>query len=370
LRRRIGNIELGLAMVMGGSVTVVHGQEIRIESRVACNTCRIVVDTASHLDAEEIIGEPMAATRGPSGRIYLYDPGDRRVKLFDRTGAFVRSIGRLGEGPGEYRFIRNLAVGSNGLLNVFDASTLRRTTYGDDGKVVSLSPMPLLIGNPGMSLVRLHDGRWAANSINRDRSTAGFAVQVFDDAGQRTNLLEPYNYHRDRSWEAARALSSDPLGGLFIVDPFNFRISRFDAGLAERARYVRTGNEFGQPLRTGESPEGGLFDSPFTPRIIGVWAEASDLLWVVFAVASSKWQPMPRVTGPIASKKVEATYLSRPTIDSVIEVIDLRQKSVLARLRVDGFFGDVVDTGYVLSYAEGSDGKGEHVLKRVRLTRQ
>jgi hypothetical protein len=36
------------------------------------------------------------------GNLYIADFGNRRVQMFDKTGAFVRQLGRQGQGPGEY----------------------------------------------------------------------------------------------------------------------------------------------------------------------------------------------------------------------------------------------------------------------------
>jgi hypothetical protein len=38
------------------------------------------------------------------GNLYIADFGNRRVQMFDKSGAFVRQVGRQGQGPGEYAF--------------------------------------------------------------------------------------------------------------------------------------------------------------------------------------------------------------------------------------------------------------------------
>jgi hypothetical protein len=47
-------------------------------------------------------GATMSVDR--EGNLYVADMGNRRVQMFDKTGAFVRQIGRQGQGPGEYAF--------------------------------------------------------------------------------------------------------------------------------------------------------------------------------------------------------------------------------------------------------------------------
>src|SRR4030042_6132090 len=38
------------------------------------------------------------------GNLYVCDLGNKRVQMYDRSGKYVRTIGRQGQGPGEYMF--------------------------------------------------------------------------------------------------------------------------------------------------------------------------------------------------------------------------------------------------------------------------
>lgn len=60
------------------------------------------------------------------GNLYVFDRGpsssspDLRVVIFDRSGAFVREFGSVGDGPGEFRQPRNYAVFRDGTVVVGD----------------------------------------------------------------------------------------------------------------------------------------------------------------------------------------------------------------------------------------------------------
>jgi 6-bladed beta-propeller len=64
------------------------------------------------------------------GLVYVADADQNRVQVFDGTGAFVRTIGREGGGPGEFRRPDALAIGnadtlyvaSGGHISLFDAN--------------------------------------------------------------------------------------------------------------------------------------------------------------------------------------------------------------------------------------------------------
>ena len=50
------------------------------------------------------------------GNLFVVDIGNRRVQMFDRSGAFVRTIGRQGQGPGEYMFPAGVHFGADGTI--------------------------------------------------------------------------------------------------------------------------------------------------------------------------------------------------------------------------------------------------------------
>ena len=79
------------------------------------------------------------------GRVLITETDAKTLKLFDASGKFVRSIGREGEGPGEFRAISSARLIGDSVW-VFDAM-LRRGTYlrldGNAGTVVEFrAPLP------------------------------------------------------------------------------------------------------------------------------------------------------------------------------------------------------------------------------------
>lgn len=49
-----------------------------------------------------------------AGTIYACDSGNRRVQVFDKNGGFIRTLGRQGQGPGEYTFPSAVYLGQAG----------------------------------------------------------------------------------------------------------------------------------------------------------------------------------------------------------------------------------------------------------------
>lgn len=72
---------------------------------------------------------------GDDGYFYVMDRGNTRVAVFNTYGLFVRSIGRDGEGPGEFRSPRLLWIRS-GLVAVSDYQLQRTSLFKTDGLFV------------------------------------------------------------------------------------------------------------------------------------------------------------------------------------------------------------------------------------------
>lgn len=76
------------------------------------------------------------------GRIYVLDQQASRVSVFDSAGAFVRSFGGPGEGPGELGPQATSVLARGDTILVADWSQDRLTRYARDGSLVSTEPIP------------------------------------------------------------------------------------------------------------------------------------------------------------------------------------------------------------------------------------
>jgi hypothetical protein len=92
------------------------------------------------------------------GRFYVCDGGNRRVQVYDENGVFMRSLGRLGQGPGEYRFPSNVLIAATGDIYIDSGPSF--VVFGPDGvfkknimlktflSTKSLGPGDTIIGGP------------------------------------------------------------------------------------------------------------------------------------------------------------------------------------------------------------------------------
>jgi hypothetical protein len=81
--------------------------------------------------ADSSFGKIRTAAVGDDGRVYILDGEDRRVKVFDPAGSYLKAFGRKGQGPGELSSASSLSIiRKNGEIMILDTSS-RRLSYFD-----------------------------------------------------------------------------------------------------------------------------------------------------------------------------------------------------------------------------------------------
>jgi len=77
----------------------------------------------------------------PSGRIHVADGASRTIRVFDRSGTYIHTIGHQGSGPGEFRSISGMVWDSLGRLWVSDPGNARYALYDSAGVHTGDRPM-------------------------------------------------------------------------------------------------------------------------------------------------------------------------------------------------------------------------------------
>ncbi|HLL47323.1 MAG TPA: 6-bladed beta-propeller [Longimicrobiaceae bacterium] len=124
------------------------------------------------------------------GRVWVADRQQQNIRVFDPRGTHVRTIGRKGSGPGEFRSVSGLTRMPNGNLLVLDFGNSRFSVYDTAGVLVttyprrttvSISPWPGRFDRQG----RLYDVE-SAGAANESRTNA---VVRLDEAFQPTDTF-------------------------------------------------------------------------------------------------------------------------------------------------------------------------------------
>ena len=110
--------------------------------------------------------KPVAIQVAEDGLVYVADRGDGKVRVFTDDGAPVREFGSTGDGPGEFRNVRNLVV-AGGTVSVFDTKptrVLRLSLTGGFQASVGISAFgdEMTSGLGAGRLVFASSARWAS----------------------------------------------------------------------------------------------------------------------------------------------------------------------------------------------------------------
>ncbi len=86
---------------------------------------------------EYMLGEVADIALGRDGSIYVFDRQVPIVRQYDGNGRFIRTIGRSGAGPGEYRSTSGIATMRDGRLLLWDTGNWRINVYGTSGEALT-----------------------------------------------------------------------------------------------------------------------------------------------------------------------------------------------------------------------------------------
>lgn len=341
-------------------------QAVEIQSAVSCGRCAVVIEQVADLAGVFYEGPPTLITRGPNGEFFMLDA--EAIKAFGRTGGFRFQIGRRGGGPGEYQRPRNLLVARDGSIHLLDVMLARYTVFSPAGKFRSMVPTTITRGI-GMDAVFLPDGQLVVNGIFSTPNDAGYALLRIDRSGRATHRFDEGPFVYEKPWLQRRLLWARSNGELLVAKPYSFDIDVYSAGLQKQTTLRRVA-EWVPSSVPDENPSDGVFDQRPTPRLASVWEDADGLIWLVALVPSPRWKSGPRVQpGKLPPREEYDALERRPRYDTIIEVVDLTQRQVVARSRIAGEIGQAFGGGYIATNIESAQGDPTLRISRLRLKR-
>ena len=89
-----------------------------------------------------------------SGNLYVLDDETYQVVVIDPGGNLVRTVGREGEGPGEFRWPTDLVVWRDGRFAVVDEEHAAYQVFGPDGELERFVRMSSAAGEAGIAAAR------------------------------------------------------------------------------------------------------------------------------------------------------------------------------------------------------------------------
>ncbi|MFQ5599118.1 MAG: 6-bladed beta-propeller [Candidatus Krumholzibacteriia bacterium] len=122
-------------------------------------------------DEEEFFGVIAQIKTDPRGNLYVLDSQLSEVKIYDANGEYLNSIGREGEGPGEFRRPNDMFFMPDGDIGVMQSIPGKIVTLTPEGDPAGDFPLPTPEGG-GFQMLR--GGRTADNHLVLARQLQAF----------------------------------------------------------------------------------------------------------------------------------------------------------------------------------------------------
>jgi DNA-binding beta-propeller fold protein YncE len=179
--------------------------------------------TLGVVNGEPIFARPTGIAVGPDGNLYVVDTTACCIRVLSPHGRVLRTIGRRGQGDGEFNYPTDLAVGATGHLYVVDALNARLQELDGDGAFVRE------IGHRGNGTGDLDKPKGVAlDSEGHIYIAEGLhdVVQVFNERGQ---LLLVFGQTGSRAGEFSlpSGMHIDAANRIYVADALNGRVQVF-----------------------------------------------------------------------------------------------------------------------------------------------
>jgi hypothetical protein len=332
---------LPLALVSWASVLPAGAQERVIRECEA--PCPLRAERVVLLGEETgpgYVGTPVGVVERSDGTWVLADREDQnRLKVFGADGSFLRSVGRAGDGPGEFRTVNHIALLGADTLEVYDLGGLRIQQFGPRFEPGSATRLP---GFHAASMARVADGRRVVNAIVAVPSGIGLPLHLVSETGEILASFGSDPPIEDLRTSHRRYFSLTPRETAWATRHTEYRLEEWTwEGRRVRA-LVRDAPWLKRDGDRQLSPDG-------VPNA-GVRAIREDRegrLWVAVLVPGSDWEsgvgPQEQFTGQVTTG---ITNMER-AFDTIIEVIDPETGRILGTQRLSVPVQGFVDDGRV-----------------------
>jgi len=149
---------------------------------------------------ETILYQAYSYLMGEDSCFYVEDRGNTRIAIFGPDGKYIRSIGREGEGPGEFRNLRLLWIRGNNLA-IWDSRNRRTSLFNTGGAFLK----SFSHSRGGSSISELHpipNGRMVLVSRERDPVVMGeedevtwYSATIVSSEGDTLTRVESQRYN-------------------------------------------------------------------------------------------------------------------------------------------------------------------------------
>jgi len=254
--------------------------------------------------------------------------GERLPRVFDSTGRFVRTLGREGEGPREFR-AAEMVYATGDTAMIYDMGARRMTFVAPPDSFLRTVPWQ----RRPYTLMELRDGSFVIST--GDFSPGPAMMHIARDG---TLLSEFGDSAQTRTQEGRHRVFAPAADGGFWSARTTRRMELqkwrapgdLEATIALSASWFAPYEELQRPTAT----------DPPSPGVIAIWEDAEGMVWIVGMVAGERWFAGLGSTKTLGDGRTYAPIEDPDKVfDTIIECWDPVSKTRRWSERVDRFYG-------------------------------
>lgn len=308
-------------------VASLFGCEARpvVTTAVRCAPCQITLHrVGAFSDSAEpgVLPNTMVfAVLDSSGRLFTTSRKKDAVLVFGADGALLGRLGRVGDGPGEFRMVRRILIGPGDSIYISDWS-LRVHVFAPTLMFVRTQLVP----HPP-SLV-LADGSFVVAEQIGTADKIGYPVHHIHADGRfgKSFGADTPQYRPDLKLITNRFVAIADSGNAWTIAPGRYTIERWNPSTGQRTFRIDVRSDW-----FTEVAKWPMDENVRPPAVVETLWEDEGVLWVLFRVADQNWSA-PRNANE--ERAIDADEYNQ-TYDWIVEAVDPQSGLVLASRRFD-----------------------------------
>ena len=338
--------------------------KIELPSRLSCSKCRIervLVATLRDSGTTALLGgkgKRTTVATDSKGRFYVSDADRTRIAVFGANGLLIRTIGREGDGPGEFRQITRITVTRGDTIRVYESVPPRESIFAPTHDFVRLRPAPRSM----LSFAMLSDGRLVGNIVSGQPDLVGLPLHLTDSTGAIALSFgsdDPV-FRAGMQGLLNRSVTLDSDDAVYAAHSQAYKIELWSLRSGKLLREYSRSVSWFKPRTQMPDIEKGIEPPPHTED---VFRAADGFLWMNIQRADRTfWFAI--VAGGLHGKTVNDV---NKYLDSTFEVVDPIGGRVLASRRFDEPSYSMFRDGLVFSPSFGSNDEPRIKIWRLYL---
>lgn len=282
--------------------------------------------------------------------------------IFDKQGRYVKTLGLVGDGPGESRNVDILLLTEGDSIVALDRRLSRMSVYAPDGRSIRQAPVP----------ARAFDAAWSPSGTVilqaevRDRERFGKPLHALDRVG---NYLRSFGGTGESiiplqpASSASKHVSASGPSSVWMIPSYgHFLIERWTIAGQRTSAWSIELPWFPHDEEYRWFTQGGPGASP---SVAGLVEGADNRLWIAAKVPDPNWRNTVKFARGEGGRMAAVVDDYDKAVDTVVLLVDTRTGRVQAMQRFDQNFITWVGPGKL--FRHGTDDNGKTTLEIVSL---